>query len=85
MAIVEQVLSNYGVLSLDEVDAGFNYQNKLIYCNILMKQLKRIGINQVFMITHSPEFYESYSHNLCYILFPDHNLNLKNKDHIRIY
>ena len=85
MAMLEQIISTYGIISLDETDAGFNYQNKLVYCNILMKQIKRIGISQLHLITHSPEFYEPYSHELCYILFPEHNLNLKDKEYIKVY
>lgn len=83
MAVMEQVIAHYGILNLDEVDKGFSEHNKAVYCAILMKQIKRVGINQVFFITHSREYYEPY--DVCYILFPEHNLKTKGKDFIKVY
>lgn len=75
MALIEQVIAAYGVLALDEVDGGFSEQNKAIYCNILMKQIKRIGIAQVFMITHARQYYENYKDSVAFILFPEHGVD----------
>ena len=75
MALIEQVIASYGILALDEVDAGFSEYNKSVYCNILMKQIKRIGITQVFMITHARQYYENYKDSVCFILFPEHNID----------
>jgi DNA repair exonuclease SbcCD ATPase subunit len=83
MAIMEQIIASYGILNLDEIDAGFSEQNKAIYCAILMKQIKRVGINQVFFATHSREYYEPY--DVCYILFPGHTLKEAGKDVIKLY
>jgi DNA repair exonuclease SbcCD ATPase subunit len=83
MSMIEQIIANYGILNLDEVDAGFSEQNRAVYCAILMKQIKRIGINQVFFITHSREYYEPY--DVCYILFPEHTLKTSGKDVIMMY
>lgn len=75
MSLIEQVIAEYGILTLDEVDAGFSEQNKAVYCNILMKQIKRIGISQVFMITHARQYYENYKDSVCFILFPEHGMD----------
>jgi len=75
MALIEQVIASYGILALDEVDAGFSEYNKSVYCNILMKQIKRIGITQVFMITHARQYYENYKDSVCFILFPEHGID----------
>jgi hypothetical protein len=84
MAVMEPIMANYGILNYDEVDAGFSEQNKALFCTILMKQMKRIGINQVFFITHSREYYEPY--DVCYILFPGHTLKESSgKDYIKVY
>lgn len=86
MALIEQVIANYGVLTLDEIDATFSEQNKAVYCEILMKQTKRIGISQVFMITHSRQYYEPYEDQVCFILFPEHTLHKEEgKDVIKVY
>lgn len=85
MAIIEQIISAYGILNLDEVDAAMSNSNKMIYCHILMKQARRIGINQIYIITHSYEFYEAYQDSIAYILFPGHELNEKGKDCIKVY
>jgi DNA repair exonuclease SbcCD ATPase subunit len=75
MALIEQVIASYGILALDEVDGGFSEYNKSVYCNILMKQIKRIGITQVFMITHARQYYENYKDSVCFILFPGHGID----------
>jgi DNA repair exonuclease SbcCD ATPase subunit len=74
MSLIEQVISAYGILGLDEVDAGFSEQNKAVYCNILMKQIKRVGISQVYMITHARQYYENHKDSVCFILFPEHGI-----------
>jgi DNA repair exonuclease SbcCD ATPase subunit len=84
MALIEQIIAEYGILNLDEVDSTMSVQNKAIFCHILMKQIKRVGITQVFMITHNYSFYEAYGDNVVYILFPEHDFDTRNKDYIKI-
>lgn len=84
LAIIEQILSNYGVLNLDEVDGGMSEANRRIYAKILIKQMTRIGINQAFLATHSRECYEQYENEVCFILFPGHTLNTNGKDFIKV-
>jgi DNA repair exonuclease SbcCD ATPase subunit len=83
MAIMEQIIANYGILNLDELDKGFSEHNKAVYCVILMKQMQRVGIIQVFFATHSREYYEAY--DVCYVLFPEHTLKSSGKDVIKVY
>jgi DNA repair exonuclease SbcCD ATPase subunit len=72
LSIAEQLITNYGVLLLDEVDKGLSAYNKSIFIDIIHEQIKRVGINQTFMISHSPSFYEKY--DVGYILFPGYEL-----------
>jgi DNA repair exonuclease SbcCD ATPase subunit len=86
LAIIEEVLSTYGILILDEVDRGFSETNKYIFVKILGEQIKRVGISQTFMTTHNREYYEDY--NVGFILFPGHGLNTSkydDADMVRVY
>lgn len=84
LAIIEEIVSTYGIIILDEIDRGFSDNNKYKFINILGTQIKRVGISQTFMITHNREYYDGY--NLGYILFPGHSLNNVDKnDVIKVY
>lgn len=84
LAIIEEVVSTYGIIILDEIDRGFSDNNKYKFINILGTQIRRVGISQTFMITHNREYYDGY--DLGYILFPGHSLNNVNKnDVIKVY
>lgn len=84
LAIIEEIVSTYGIIILDEIDRGFSDNNKYKFINILGTQIRRVGISQTFMITHNREYYDGY--NLGYILFPGHSLtNVKDKDCIKVY
>lgn len=84
LAIIEEIVSTYGIIILDEIDRGFSDNNKYKFINILGTQIKRVGISQTFMITHNREYYDGY--NLGYILFPGHSLtNVNSNDVIKVY
>lgn len=68
LAIMEEIVSTYGIAILDEIDRGFSSDSKYKFIEILGSQVKRAGISQVFMVTHNSAFYEGY--NIGYILFP---------------
>ena len=68
LAIMEEIVSAYGIAILDEIDRGFSSDSKYKFIEILGSQVKRVGISQVFMVTHNSAFYEGY--NIGYILFP---------------
>ena len=72
LSMVETVVDDYGIMYLDEIDAGFSEDNKFVFVKILEKQMKQVGITQAFLSTHNREFYEGFS--LGYVLFPGHNL-----------
>ena len=80
LAIIEEVISTYGILILDEIDRGFSDHNKYKFIDILGTQIRRVGISQTFMTTHNREYYDGY--NLGYILFPGHSLNKYDEDDV---
>lgn len=82
LAIVSKLIDKYGILTYDEVDAPLSPANKELFVDILTQQMRYIGINQSFIITHSPEFYEA--HDVGYVLFPGSVMNKKGKDLIEI-
>lgn len=83
LAILSKMISKYGISSYDEVDKDLSPLNKESFINILAKQSKYVGINQNFIITHNPDYYEPYE--VGYVLFPGSTLrNKKNKDIIEI-
>lgn len=83
-AIIEQILSKYTIMILDEIDRGFSEHNKYKFIKILGDQIRRTGISQTFMTTHNREYYEGY--DLGFILFPGHGLNkYSKKDIIKVY
>lgn len=83
LAIMEEIVSSYGIAILDEIDRGFSDSNKYKFIEILGSQIKRVGITQVFMVTHNSSFYEGY--NIGYILFPGSTITkIDDDDCIRV-
>ena len=83
LAIMEEIVSTYGIAILDEIDRGFSSDSKYKFIEILGSQVKRAGISQVFMVTHNSAFYEGY--NIGYILFPGADISkVDDADCIRI-
>lgn len=83
LAIMEEIVSSYGIAILDEIDRGFSSDSKYKFIEILGSQVKRVGITQVFMVTHNSAFYEGY--NIGYILFPGADISkVDDDDCIRI-
>lgn len=78
LSIMEEVVSNYGIAILDEIDRGFSDGSKMKFIEILGSQVKRAGISQVFMVTHNSSFYEGY--DIGYILFPKSAISKKYED-----
>lgn len=68
LAIISKMAGNYGVCVFDEADAPMSPANKEMFAEILIKQAKYIGLNQLFVVTHSPEVYSGY--DVCRINFP---------------
>lgn len=83
LAIMEEIVSTYGIAILDEIDRGFSSDSKYKFIEILGSQVKRAGISQVFMVTHNSAFYEGY--NIGYILFPGADISkVDDEDCVRI-
>ena len=82
LAIISKLIDKYGVLGIDEADRTLSAENKAIFVETLAKQLKLVGINQAFIISHSPEFYESYDIGI--LAFPGAKFNKKESEYYEI-
>jgi len=80
LAIIEETVTKYGIVILDEVDRGFGDNAKNNFINILGTQIRRIGIKQVFMVSHNYSFYEGY--DIGYLCFPGSNLTNKDAESV---
>lgn len=76
MALMQQAMRKYNVMSLDEIDAELDAKNRRSFVDIMDQQMDELGIEQVFIITHNREF-DSYPVDL--ILMPNHGLDITNK------
>lgn len=84
LAIMEEIMSVYTICILDEIEGGFSDINKHKFIDILGSQIKRVGISQIFMITHNYNFYEGF--DLGYIMFPGSSITkYKESDVIKVY
>lgn len=82
LAIISKLIDKYGILTFDELDGPLSTINKEAFIDIFIKQMRYIGICQSFIITHSPENYESY--DCVFICFPGYKLNGSDKDVIKV-
>jgi len=83
LAIISKLIDKYGIVGFDEADRTLSPENKLVFIDILPKYMRQIGISQAFVITHSPEYYESAG-NVGFIAFPGAKLNRRSIDCIDI-
>ena len=79
LAIISKMIDKYGIVAIDEADRALSPENKAIFIDILAKQMRYIGISQAFVITHSPEYYESAG-DVGFLAFPGAKLNRKSVD-----
>ena len=82
LAILSKLIDRYGVLTIDEADKALSPENKAVFIDILTKQIRYISVSQCFIITHSPEFYESYDTG--FIAFPGAKFNRKGNEYIEV-
>lgn len=74
MAMIENSMSEYNILSLDEVDGTLSKKNRRVFASILDEQIDLLELEQVFVISHNEEF----SGAKCdYMLFPGADQELK--------
>lgn len=56
LALIEQAIGDYNILCLDEIDGPLDSSNRENFINILNKQMDKLGIEQVFVISHNNAF-----------------------------
>lgn len=56
LALIEQSIGNYNILCLDEIDGPLDASNRNNFINILNSQIEKLGIKQVFVISHNDAF-----------------------------
>ena len=56
LALIQQMIGDYNILCLDEIDGPLDKGNRASFIDILMTQTDRLGIEQVFVISHNDVF-----------------------------
>lgn len=56
LTLIEQSLGEYNILCLDEIDGPLDSSNRENFINILNSQIEKLGIEQVFVISHNNAF-----------------------------
>lgn len=56
LALIEQSIGDYNILCLDEIDGPLDPTNRGNFINILNSQIEKLGIEQVFVISHNNAF-----------------------------
>ena len=60
LAILSRMVSKYTTITLDEIDGPLNPGAKSDFIPMLIRQMDYIGVNQVFFITQTLEYYTPY-------------------------
>lgn len=76
LALIEQSLGGYNILCLDEIDGPLDGSNRNNFINILDNQIKKLGIEQVFIISHNNAFDTA---EMGLVLLKDHGIDKDNK------
>lgn len=56
LALIEQSLGDFNILALDEIDGALDTVNREAFISILSSQVRKLGIEQVFIISHNNAF-----------------------------
>ena len=56
LALIQQATGDYNILCLDEIDGPLDKNNRENFINILNSQITKLGIEQVFVISHNNAF-----------------------------
>ncbi len=56
LALIQQATGDYNILCLDEIDGPLDKNNRENFINILNSQISKLGIEQVFVISHNNAF-----------------------------
>ena len=77
LALMEQSMSNYNILYLDELDGALDTENRRAFIDMVSTQIKKLNMEQVFIISHNKEF-DYYPVDL--ILLKNHDIDIKDKE-----
>jgi DNA repair exonuclease SbcCD ATPase subunit len=79
LGMIERMMAStkYNILYLDEVDSTLSTKNRRLFITLLENQLEKLGIEQVFVISHNNEF---ESHPTDMILLKENNVDVDDKE-----
>lgn len=78
--VILEDLKNYGIVSLDEIDANLKYEKKEIYKNIILRQFKNFGLSQIFIVSHNENF--TNMNDVSHICFENSNVDIREIDRV---
>jgi len=76
LALIEQSIGDYNVLCLDEIDGPLDIENRELFIQILESQMDKLGIQQVFVISHNSAFDAA---DMDLVLLKKHGIDLDNE------
>jgi len=56
MAMIQQSLTSYNILYLDEIDGPLDTSNRRCFIDMIEEQIEELGLEQIFIISHNNEF-----------------------------
>lgn len=56
LALIERAINKYNIIALDEIDGPLDPDNRASFIGILNSQIKKLGLEQVFLISHNNAF-----------------------------
>jgi len=77
LALIEQSLSKYNILLLDELDGALDTNNRRAFIDMITTQIKELNSEQVFIISHNNEF-DSYPVDMVILSEDESKFNDKN-------
>jgi len=80
LALIEQSIGKYNILALDEIDGPLDGNNRQNFITILNKQIEKLGIAQIFVISHNDAF---DTEEMDLILLKDNNIGQKGEDFMK--
>jgi DNA repair exonuclease SbcCD ATPase subunit len=80
LALIEQAIGQYNILALDEIDGPLDTANRENFISILNTQIDKLGIEQVFVISHNDAF---DTEEMDLILLRDSNVAQKGEEFMR--
>lgn len=80
LALIQQSIGDYNILCLDEIDGPLDAENRENFLNILNSQISKLGIEQVFVISHNNAF-DTAAMDL--VLLPRHSVDEENTEFMK--